>query len=75
MEETSWTDCVRNEEELHRVKERRNILHKEKRRRAHWIGHTLRRKFLKHLVEGKIDATGRQKRRRMQLLDDLKKTR
>ena len=42
MEEIIWTDCVRNEEELHRVKEGRSILYKEKRRRAHWIGHTLR---------------------------------
>jgi hypothetical protein len=25
-----WTDRVRNEEELHRVKEERNILHKIK---------------------------------------------
>jgi hypothetical protein len=25
--EISWTDCVRNEEVLHRVKEERNILH------------------------------------------------
>jgi hypothetical protein len=30
----SWTDRVRNEEVLHRVKEERNILHTVKRRKA-----------------------------------------
>jgi hypothetical protein len=32
MEKISWTDRVRNEEVLHRVKEERNILHTVKRR-------------------------------------------
>jgi hypothetical protein len=27
VEKISWTDCVRNEEVLHRVKEERNVLH------------------------------------------------
>jgi len=35
----SWTDRVKNEEVLHRVKEERNILHAIKRRKANWIGH------------------------------------
>ena len=35
---------LRNEEVLHRVKEERNIIHIIKRRKADWIGHTLRRK-------------------------------
>jgi hypothetical protein len=34
MEKISWTDLVRNEEVLHRVKEERNILHTIKRRNA-----------------------------------------
>jgi hypothetical protein len=33
MEKISWTDGVRNEEVLHRVKEERNILHTIKRKR------------------------------------------
>jgi len=33
MMEISWTDCVRNEEVLHRVKEGRIILQTVKRRR------------------------------------------
>jgi hypothetical protein len=74
--EISWTDRVRNEEVLHRVKEDRNILHTIKRRKANWIGHTLRRNcLLKHVIEVKlqsrIEMTGRRGRRHKQLLDDL----
>jgi hypothetical protein len=51
----SWTDRVRNEEVLHRVKEKRNILHTITRRKANWIGHILRRNcLLKHVIERKI---------------------
>jgi hypothetical protein len=77
MEKISWTNRVRNEEVLHRVKEERNILHTIKRRKANWIGHILRRNcLLKHVIEGKlegrIEMTGRRGRRSKQLLDDLK---
>ena len=71
------TDRLKNEEMLHGVKEERDILHTIKRRKDDWIGHILRRNcLLKHVIEGKIDGrinvTGRQGRRRKQLLDDLK---
>jgi hypothetical protein len=80
MEKISWTDRVRNKEALHRVKEERNILHTIKRRKANWIGHILRRNcLLKHVIEGKIegrlDVTGRRKRRRKQILDDMNEKR
>jgi hypothetical protein len=39
MQKISWTDRVRNEEVLHRVKEEMNILHTIKRIKAYWIGH------------------------------------
>ena len=39
MEKISWTDSVRNEEVLSRVKEDRNIIHTVKRRKANWNGH------------------------------------
>jgi hypothetical protein len=53
MEKISWTDRVRNEEVLHRVKKERNIVHTVKRRKANWIGHILRRNcLLKHVIEG-----------------------
>jgi hypothetical protein len=54
-EKISWTDRVRNEEVLLRVKEKRNILHKMKRREANWIGHIVRRNcLLKHVLEGTV---------------------
>jgi hypothetical protein len=80
MEKISWTDRVRNEEALHRVKEERNILHAIKRRKANWIGHILRRNcLLKHIIEGKIEGrierAGRRGRRRKQLPDGVKEKR
>jgi len=45
MDKISWTDLVRNEEVLCRVKEERNILRTIK-RKANWIGHILRRNWL-----------------------------
>ena len=38
MEKISWTDHVRNEDVLLRVKEQRNILHEIRKRKANWIG-------------------------------------
>jgi hypothetical protein len=77
MEKISWSNYMRNEEVLLRVKEERNILPTVKRRTANCIGHILRRKcLLKHVIEKKdrkkiIKVTGRQGRRRKQLLHDL----
>jgi len=77
MEKISWTDHVRNEGVLLRVKEQRNILHEIRKRKANWIGLILRRNCL--LIEGKIqggiEVTGRQGTRRTKLLDDLKERR
>jgi len=39
IEKISWTDHVRNEDVLVRVKEQRNILHEMRKRKANWIGH------------------------------------
>ena len=77
MEKISWTDHVRNEEVLLRVKEQRNILHEIRKRIASWIGHILRRNcFLQRVIEGRIkggiEVTGRRGRKRRKLLDDLK---
>jgi len=55
MEKISWTDHVRNEEVLLRVKEQRNILHEIRKRKANWIDHILRRNcLLQRVIEGKI---------------------
>jgi hypothetical protein len=58
----------------------RNILHEIRKRKANWIGHILRRNcLLQRVTEGKIqggiEMTGRQERRRRKLLDDLKEKR
>ena len=70
---------MRNEVLL-RVKEQRNILHEIRKRKANWIGHILRINcLLKRVIEGKIqggiEVTRRQARRRRKLLDDLKEWR
>jgi len=80
MEKISWTDHMRNEDVLLRVKEQRNILHEIRKRKANWIGHILRRNcLLQRVTEGKIhggiEVTGRQGRKRRKLLDDLKERR
>jgi len=41
MEKISWTNHVRNEEVLLTVKEKRNILHEIRKRKANRIGHIL----------------------------------
>jgi hypothetical protein len=46
MEKISWTDHVRNEEVLLRVKGQGNILHEISKKKANWIGHILRRNCL-----------------------------
>jgi hypothetical protein len=80
MEKIIWTDRVRNEEVLHRVKKERNILHTIKIIKDNWIGHILRRNcLLKHVIEGKLEGraeiTVRRGRRHKQLLDDLEEKR
>jgi hypothetical protein len=80
MEKISWTDHVRNEVVLLRVKEKRNILHQINKQKANWIGHILRRNcLLQQVTEGKIkggiEVTERRGRRRRMLLNDLKERR
>jgi hypothetical protein len=59
MENINWTDHVRNEEVLLRVKEQRNILREISKRKAHWIGHILRRNcLLQRIVKGKMKEGG-----------------
>jgi hypothetical protein len=71
---------VGNEEVILTVKEQRNILHEISKRKANWVVHILRRNYLlQQVIEGKIkgriEGTGRQRRRRRKLLDDLKERR
>ena len=56
MKKISWTDHVRNEEVLLRVKEQMNILRE--------IGHILRRNcFLGRAIEGKVKGGDRSDRK------------
>jgi hypothetical protein len=76
----SWTDHVRNEEVLLRVKEQRNILHEICKWKANCIGHILHTNcLLQRVIEGKIqggiEVTGRQGRRCRKLLDNLREWR
>ena len=81
MEKISWTDHVRNEEVLLRVKEQSNILHEISKRKANWIGHILRRNcLLQQVIEGKgngevVEVTGKRGRRSKKLLGELKERR
>jgi len=55
IEEIGWTDHVKNEEVLLRIKKQRNILYEISKRKANWIGHILRRNcLLQRVIEGKI---------------------
>jgi hypothetical protein len=68
MEKIGWTDRVRSEEVLLRVKEQRNIIHTVERRKANWIGQILcgnwrMKHVIKGKIEGRIEVTGRRGRR------------
>jgi hypothetical protein len=74
MEKVSWTDHVRNEEVLLRVKEQRNILHEISKRKVNGISHILRRNcLLQRVIEGKIKGEIEVTGRRRKLLDILRK--
>jgi hypothetical protein len=65
---------VRKEEALHRVKEKRNVLHKVKRRKkTNWIGRILQRNcILKHVVKGSIEGKREVTRRRGRICSQLR---
>jgi hypothetical protein len=68
---------VRKEGELLRVKEQMNIQHEISKRNVNWICHILRRNcLLQDVTEGKtkvrIEVTGRRRRKRNKILDDVR---
>ena len=80
MEKISWTDHVRNEKVLLRVKEQRNILHEISKRMGNRIGHSLCRncllqRVIEKKIKGGIELAGRRGRRRRKLLDECKERR
>jgi hypothetical protein len=69
-----------SEEVWHKAKVEQYIQHTLKRRKANWNDHILRRSYnLKHgfegNIEGGIEVKGKRRRRRKQILNDLKETR
>jgi hypothetical protein len=80
MEKIVWTDRVRNNEVLLRVREERNIVSTMERRQANWFGRFLSRNCLlihiiEEKIEGRIEMTMRRGRRCKHLLDDFRETR
>jgi len=74
MEKVSWTDRVKNYK-YYMESRRKEISYTKKGRRANWIGHIRRKCFLKYIIGGTVEGTGRRGRRYKQLLDELKVTR
>jgi len=77
MYKISWNGGVSNKQVLRRVQEDKNIPQTIKSMKANRIGNILRRNCLiKHIIEGKregkVKVTRRLRRRRKELLDDLK---
>jgi hypothetical protein len=57
---------VRNEKELHPVKEKRNIILTTEGRKANWIGHVLRRNcLLKHISDGRRERSDGKTRKKV----------
>ena len=74
MEKIKWSEKVTNEEVLERIGEKRTLLNNILRRKSNWIGHIMRRNFLRHdaIEEQMTKVKGVGRRRRTQLLDDLR---
>jgi hypothetical protein len=68
---------VRNEDVLHCLESKSNVLHEVSKGKANWIGHILRRnchlqRVIEEKIEGGIEARGRPGRRRRKIMDDRK---
>ena len=78
MEKIKWSEKVINVQVLERTAEKRTLLNNILRRKANWIGHIMRTNCLLHdAIEGQmteVKGIGR-RRRRTQLLDDLRNRR
>jgi len=78
--EKSWDHHLRNQEALHKVNVKGNIVHTITRRKANWIGHIWHGNcLLKHVIEGKVEGRrevkARRGRKREQPPYELKDTR
>ena len=74
MEKMKWSEKVTNEQVLDRIGEKRTLLINILRRKSNWISHILRRNCLIHdAIEGQMMEVKGVGRRKIQLLDNLRK--
>lgn len=74
LERVKWTEKMKNEDVLKKVKEKRRLLREIKKRKANWIGHRIREKGLfADVLEGLVEGGRKRGRRRTKMTDDLKK--
>ena len=72
IERNSWTDRAISEM-IQKIEKGLKFLNTTKQRKDNWTGQIFHRNFLlKHAIEGKIEGTGRRRRRCKQLLDGIK---
>jgi hypothetical protein len=74
MEKISWTERRTNEEVLRIIEERKCLVDTIVKRKKNWIGHIVRGDgLLKLVLEGRMDGKRPRGRRRMGMIDELKK--
>ena len=76
MEEISWEHRITNENVLKMVGEERSFIKSVRRQQRDWLGHTLRHNGLsQEVIEGRMEGERPRGRRRMNILDAVKKNR
>jgi len=76
IEKINWTDKISNDNVLMRVGEHRRLVENIRLRKKRWIGHILRHEGLvKDVIEGRMEGKRPRGRKRMAMLDDLRKGR
>ena len=74
MERISWTERRTNEDVLILVQEERSIMKIIKKRQKTWIGHILRHNnLLRDVIEGRMDGKRSRGRKRIMMLDDMRR--
>jgi exonuclease III len=74
MLKISWKDKVSNVKVLERIGETRTLMDRIRIRKRNWIGHVLRGdSLLKDIIEGTVSGERKRGRKRIKMLDDLKK--
>ena len=79
MEKIKWSEKVTNEQVIECIGGKRTLLSNILRTKVNWIGHILKRNYLLYNdIEGQITelkGVGRRRRRRTQILADLRNRR